>query len=148
MDLLFEKTNVDINSMLISWGLMPGEYYNGVIKTNKFGLFNMWFAFILFLYQLIKWLILMCCPENSQVAIYLVEWTQYFGPKLIVDFIVVVEAVDCIIFILLFYYSLNNSKKMLFWIDFMEFDAEIRCFHKLRLIESESKRFTKQFALM
>ena len=37
---------------------------------------------------------------------------------------------------------------MLFWLDHMEFDNKTRCFHKLNLNVSNSKRFTKQFALL
>ena len=148
MDLALEKTNIDINSLLISWGLMPGEYHNGVIKTTKFGLFNMWFAFLLFSWESIKWIILMFYTENSQIAIYLGEWHQYYGPKLVVDIAAASETLNSIALISLYYFSLRNQKKMLFWLDFMDFNSETRFFYKMNLRESESKKFTKQLALM
>ena len=148
MDSALEKTNIDINSLLISWGLMPGEYHNGMVKTTKFGLFNMSFAFLLFSYETIKWIILMFYPEDSQMANYLGEWVQYFAPKLVGDFMAVAEPLNSVILISLFYFSSKNPNRMLFWLDFMDFDGESGCFYKLGLNESESKRFTKQFALM
>ena len=84
-------------------------------------------------------------PEESQMAIYLGEWTQYFGPKIVVDFIVVAESVNSIILISLFYFL---SQKMLFWLDHMTFDSETRCFKKLNLDVFDSEKFTKQFALL
>ena len=148
MDLAFEKTDIDINSLLISWGLMPGKLSDGIIKTTKFGRFNMSFAFLLFSYETIKWIILMFYPEESQMSNYFGEFGQWFAPKLVADFILVVQPLNSIILILLFYFSLKNPDKMLFWLDFMDFDAESGRFYKLNLSESESKRFTKQFALM
>ena len=148
MDSALEKTNIDINSLLMSWGLMPGEYRNGMMETTKFGLFNMWFAFLLFSWESIKWIILMFCTETDQIAIYLGEWHQYFGPKLVVDVAAASETLNSIALISLYYFSLRNHKKMLFWIDFMDFNSETKCFYKMNLRESDSKRFTKQFALM
>lgn len=145
MDLSLDKINLDINSMLINWGLMTGRYQNGVIKATKSGKLNMAFAFTLFTFEAIKFTILMFYPEESQIAIYLGEWTQYFGPKIIVDLIVVAESVNSIILISLFYFL---SQKMSFWLDHMTFDSETRCFKKLNLSISDSERFTKRFALL
>ena len=76
---------------------------------------------------------------------YLGEVAQYFGPKLAVDLILVTESVNAIALISLFYLS---SNKMLYWLDHMQFDNESRSFYKLNLNVSDSKRFTKQFALL
>ena len=131
--------------MLINWGLMTGRYEDGVIKTTKFGLLKMVLLFTLYSYEGIKWNILMFYPEESQVACYFGEFLQYFGPKMVVDFILIAESVNSISLILLFYFL---SNRMLFWLDHMQFDNESRCFDKLNLNVSDSKRFTKQFALL
>lgn len=83
--------------------------------------------------------------DESDVAIYLGEFLQYFGSKIVVDFILVAESINSITLISLFYIL---SNKMLFWLDHMQFDSESRCFKKLNLTVSDSKRFTKQFALL
>ena len=140
-----DKINLDVNTMLINWGLILGRYQDGVIRTTKFGQLNMTFAFILFLFEAIKWFILMFCSKESQMSNYLGEFTQYYGPKVVVDFICFIEAVNSVIIILLFYLMQN---KMLFWLEHMEFNAETRYFHKLNLNVFHSKRFTKQFALL
>ena len=145
MDLSLDKINLDVNSMLINWGLMTGRHQDGVIKTTKFGKLNMAFAFTLFTFEAIKFTILMFYPEESQMAIYLGEWAQYFGPKIVVDFIVAAESVNSIVLISLFYFL---SQKMLFWLDHMAFDSETRCFKKLNLGISDSEEFTKRFALL
>ena len=83
--------------------------------------------------------------EESQLAIYLDEFSQYIGAKIVVDFIIVAEAVNSLIIIALFYLLQN---KMFYWLDHMHFDNESRCFYKLNLNISDSKRFTKQFAML
>ena len=148
MDSALEKTNIDINLMLINWGLMPGEYRNGVIKTTKFGLFNMWFAFLLFSYQIVKYIILMFHAEDSQVDFYFGKFAKYFGPKIVVDFIAEIQSLNSAILIGLFYFSCKNRKKMLFWLDFVEYDRLHQSFYKLNLSLSESEKFTNQFLLM
>lgn len=145
MESALENINLDISLMLISWGLMTGKYQDGVIKASKFGILNMLFAFILFTFEAIKFTILMFSPEQSQLAIYLGEFMQYFGPKIIIDFLAFAEAVNSIMLIATFYLL---SNKMLLWLDHLEFNAETRCFHKLNLSVSDSERFTKRFSLL
>ena len=79
MDSYLEKTDVDINSLLMSWGLMTGRYEDEVIRTTKLGKFNMLFVLSLFSFEAIKWIILMFYPEDSLIANYLGEFLQYFG---------------------------------------------------------------------
>ena len=145
MDLSFNKIDLDINSMLINWGLMVGQYEDGVIRKTKYGQLNMAFAFTLFTFEAIKFTILMFCSKESQMAIYFGEFIQYFGPKIVFNFIIVVKSVNSMILISLFYFL---SDKMLFWLDHMQFDRESRCFKKLNLSASDSEKFTKRFALL
>lgn len=142
-----ENINIGINYLLISWGLMPGEYQNRIIKKTKFGLFNMLFVFILYLFTLIKWLILIFTPENSKLINYFGEFLQYFGPKVFVDFVCIFGTSNFIMLFLLFYYSSKYPEKMLFWLDHMQFDSKSRCFNKLSLSKFENEKLTKQFAL-
>ena len=111
-----------------------------LIRTTKVGQLNMVFALILFLFEAIKWFILMFCPKESEMSNYLGEFTQYYGLKVVVHFICCIEAVNSVILILLFYFMQN---KMLFWLDHMELNAETRCFDKLNLNVCHSKRFIK-----
>lgn len=53
MYLSLDHINLDINSILINWGLMNGRYQDDVIRTDKFGILNMAFAFVLFTFQAI-----------------------------------------------------------------------------------------------
>ena len=96
MDFSLDKINLDVNSMLMNWGLIRGRYEDDVIKTTKFGLLNMAFIFTLYLYEGIKWNVLMFYPLESQIAYYLGQFVQYFGPKLVVDLILVAESVNSI----------------------------------------------------
>ena len=148
MESVLDNTNVDINLMLINWGLLNGRYEDGVIKTTKQGIINRWFAFTLFTFLSIKYTLLMFIKEESEMAIYLGEFMQYFGPKIFVDFIAAVVCENSAILIMLFYMASKSADKMLFWLDHMEYDNETRCFYKLNLTISDSKRFTKRFALL
>ena len=148
MESVLDKTNVDINSMLTNWGLMAGRYQDGVIKATKFGTINMWFSFTLFAFLTIKYTILMFCHEESLLANYLGEFLQYFGPKVVVDFMAIIVFGNSAILIMLFYFSSKNCKKILFWLDYMKFDNETRRFHKLNLNDFDSERFTNRFAFL
>lgn len=57
------------------------------------------FELALFMFEAIKLTILMFCPEQSEIAIYLNQWTQYFDAKVVVDLIVVAQSVNSIILI-------------------------------------------------
>ena len=140
-----DKIDLNINQILINGGLMHGIYEDGVIKATKFGILNMAFTFTILAIHVIKFSILIFFHEDSQVAIYLGEFTQYFGPKVVVDMAVIILFGYATSLLVLFNLM---SIKMLSWIDHMEFDRETRCFYKLDLNVSDSERFTKQFALL
>ena len=148
MNELLKTANLNINSWLISWGLLRGEYQDGEMRTTKFGLINNWFAFWLFLTSTIKWIILMFYSEDSQIAIYFGEWTQWFGPKVFTDSMQAPITLNTFILILLFYFSSKHSLKMLFWLEFMQYDDDNQCFSKLNLDEMNSKKYRKRFALL
>ena len=120
---------------------------NDDIKKTKFGLFNNLFAFWLFLISSIKWTILMFNSKESKIAIYLGEWSPWFGPKLVVDAMLLIQTLHSMILILLFYFVSKNANKFLHWIEVMKFNAENRNFDNLNLDEIDSKRFIKQFLL-
>ena len=51
-EILTNSNHLNINSRLIYWGLLRGEYNNGVIKTTKFGLIFL-FLELYFAYEVI-----------------------------------------------------------------------------------------------
>ena len=140
------NSNLDINQWLINWGLLKGEYKDGIF-TTKFGWFNNWFSFWVSLLASIKWATLMFCGKQSKIAYYLGEWGDWFGPKMVVDAILVIQPLHSLILFFVFYYSSKTPKKLLFWLDFMQFDNLSRCFTKLDLNEADSKKYIKQFAM-
>lgn len=147
MEEILKKSDLDINSWLIDWGLIRGEYNDGVIETTKSGLRNNWFTFWLFLISSIKWTTLMFYSKESQVAIYLGEWAPWFGPKLVVDSMLLIQSFNSLILVILFYFCSRNPEKFLLWVEFMKFNTENRSFDNLNLNKLDSKRFAKQFAL-
>ena len=114
--------------MLINWGLMTGRYQDGLMRTTKFGQFNMAFAFVLLSFEWIKWTILIFCPEESQVTDYLGEFV-HFGPKVFVELMADATVINASTLVLLFYFSHKNPNKMLFWLDQMEYNAETQSFN-------------------
>ena len=145
---LIENIDLNVNSWLINWGLMRGEYHERAIRSTKFGLINQLFTFWLFVYTIIKWTTLIFHPIESQLSIYLGEWAHWFGPKIIVDVILVFQPMNSLFLVWLFFVGSKNPKRMLYWLDLMEFDDENRCFRNLNLNKIDSKRFIKQFAIL
>lgn len=144
MKKIIENTNLDINLWLINWGLMRGEYHDGIIKTTKFGVLNQLFASLLFSFELIKWIILLYNPEDSQVTHYLGDFGPNIGPKVILDTTIILECINSLI--LICYFSSKCTSK--FWLKFMHFDFDNRFFDKLDLNEIDSEKFINQFALV
>ena len=117
------------------------------IFTTKFGWFNNWFSFLVFLLSLIKWITLMFCEKQSQISYYLGEWSDWFGPKMVTDFILIVQPLNSLILFFVFYSASKDPKKLLLWLDFMRFDNDHQSFSKLDLHEADSKNYIKQFAM-
>lgn len=148
MDKLIDKTNLNVNSWLINWGLMKGYLHDGIIQTTKFGLFNQRFSFVLSLYELIRWIMLFVYPIDSQVTHLLGDFGRFFGPKVIVASLLVVVAFHYMIVSLFFDFCAKKSEKFLFWIDIMQYNYGKRTFHKLALNESDSKMLVKRIAII
>ena len=147
LTLSVDQSDLSINSWLIRWGLMSGEYKDGKINTTKCGLINQLFAFWLFVYAIIKWTILLFSPKDSLTANLLGEWAYYFGPKIIFDLFIIILSVYVIVVKLLFVYASINTKKMFYWFEAMKFNPVDRSFEKLNLNESQSKKFVKRMSI-
>ena len=143
----FKKSNLDINSWLINWGLLSGEYKDEVFTITKFARFNNWFSCSLFALTMIKATTLMFNDKQSQISIYLGEWSDWFGPKMVTDSILIVQPLNSLILFFIFYSASRNPKKLLLWLDFMRFDNDLQSFVKLDLNEADSKKYIKQFAI-
>ena len=76
------------------------------------------------------------------------DWSYFYGPKLLVDLITLILAIYVLLVFLLFYFSSKNPKKMLFWLEHMQFDNENRCFNKLKLNQSDLKTFKRRMSLL
>ena len=145
MEKIIENINLDINLWLTNWGLMHGEYKDGVFKTTKFGLINQLFITILLIFELIKWSIFIFTSADSHLSHYFGEFATSLEPKLISDAIIILESVNSLI--LICYFGSKCNCRSLFWLEFMHFDVNKQCFDKLDLNEIDSKKFIKQFAL-
>ena len=133
--------------MLINWSLMSGYLHDDDIETTRFGCFYQWLGFCFCSFTAIKWSILLFCSNNSQIANLLGEWGSYFGPKIIIDMVLVFIAVYIIAVKLLFIYASKHTKKLFYWLDAMEFNPVNQSFDKLNLNEIDSKMFMKRLSL-
>ena len=145
---MIEKTNLNINSWLIDWGLMCGYLKGGVIHSTKFGVFNYWFAFCSCSFTLIKWAIFLFSPKDALLNHYLGDFGIFYAPKLVADLISVLGHIYCQSVIMLFHYFSKHSDKMFYWLDQMEFRSVNRYFTKLNLNESDSKKFINRISLL
>ena len=127
--------------------MLSGEYKDEVFITTKFARFNNWFSFWLFIITIIRWITLMFNEKESQTAIYLGEWSDWFGPKAVTNTMLVIQPINSLILFFVFYLAAKNPKKLLLWLDFMQFDNDSRCFTKMDLNQVDSQKYIKQFAL-
>ena len=144
---MIENMDLNINTLLINWSLMSGYLHGDIIKTTAFGRFNLWFGFVLSIFHGIKWSVLLFSSKDSQMANLLGEWAYYFGPKIILDLVIVFLSVFVISVKLLFVYASKHTKNMMYWLEAMKFDPVNRSFDKLNLTEYELKVFIKRLSL-
>ena len=147
MEELIERSNLNVNSWLIYWGAMRGTIKDGIIEKTKFGLFTQSFCLSISSFTAIKFATLLFHPKESKIVDQLGDWGPFVGPKVFIDGMATIIAVYIITCNLLFYFHLKNSKKMLFWVEAMEFDYDNRRFKKLDLNESDSKMFIKRMSI-
>ena len=60
---------------------------------------------------------------------------------------IILDSIYCFIIYSLFCYCSMKPKKLLFWLELMEFDVDKKCFAKLKFNKSDSQLFTKVFAI-
>ena len=89
----------------------------------------------------------MSCSKGSQMAIYLGDWSPWYGPKLVVDSMLSINSFTSLLLVLLFYFCSKNSKKFLFWINLLKFNSDNDSFVNLNLDQNDLNRFTNKFAL-
>lgn len=133
-----ENSELSINLMLFNWGLICGE-------STKFGWSKPLFIFLLNFFSSIKWSIVMFYPIDHPISNYFGDFGYFFGPKLIVDFIGGLIALNSTVLIILFYFCSKFSKNKFDWLKFMHFDSENEKFDKLDLNTIDLQKFTDQF---
>ena len=138
-----DKLNLNINSLLISWGLMKGEYHEQTIKTIKFGLINNWFCFLITLFNLIRFIFYSFYPKTSLIIRQLGDFGWLIGPKLMLDLIIINIKINSIVLVLLFRFT-----NKLFWLEFIKYDYDKQRFAKMNLDNNDSQRFTERFAMI
>ena len=141
---LIENANLNVNSWLINWGLMNGYLNKGEIQTTKFGIVNQWLAIFFNAFAAIKWTILLFHSKDSKVSHMLGDIAMVFAPKAIVDPIVIFISIHLLTATFLFQIK-NNG--MFSWLESFKYDFVNRCFRKLNLNESDSKKLTKRVAI-
>ena len=106
-----EAFSLDINLWLIKYGLMTGYLHDGTsIQVTKYGIINQWICILLCLFTSIKWMFLIFQPEESQIVDQLGDWTPFFGPKVIVDAMLIIASVHSLAYIVLFNFGSWNPK--------------------------------------
>ena len=141
MNKLIENTNLNLNYWLVSCGLMFGHLHDGIIYYTKYILLKWLAAFCLTIFTAIKWVVILLSGNQSEVSNLLGDFACLFGSRKLVDFMVIILTIHVLSSFIIFYLSSKHPKKMLFWLEQMEFDPVNRRFNKLNLNESESKNF-------
>ena len=114
MEKLIEKSNLNVNFWLLKVGLMYGHLHDGIIQTTKFGILKCFTVFCFSIFTTIKWTIYLFCAKESRMCNLLGDWSYFYGPKLLVDLILLILAIFVLFFFLLFYFSSKILRKCCF----------------------------------
>ena len=147
MNKIIDNTNLNINSLLINWSLLSGQLDDGIIEQTIIGSFYQWLTFCLCIFHVIKWLILIFTPHESETSHLLGEWAYFYGPKIIIDYNIIFVALQIITVKLLFLYASKHPKKMFYWLEALAYNDDNDSFDKLNLNKTESKMFIKRLSI-
>ena len=104
--------------------------------------------YCIIIFTIIKWTIFLLSAQNSHLANYLGDFSYFYGPKLLVNFILIFCASFDLSTFIIFYFSSKHPKKMLFWLEQMQFDIVNRRFNKLNFNKSDSNTFIRRMSLL
>ena len=141
---IFENTDLNMNSWLINWGYMTGYLKNGQIHTTQYYVIYQLIIVIIFILNVIRFLILLLNAKESQISLELGDWGYFLGPRLIINGIIFFVCSYILMLMAFFKFCVLNSQKMFYWLNIMDYNSETRCYYNLNLNESDSKTFTKR----
>ena len=127
---------------------MYGHLQDGKIYFTKITICKWLIGLSISIFHAIKWTTFMFDSQHSMTSDLLGDWSYFYGPKLLVDFIILFCEIYVLFAFILFFISSKHSKKMLFWLEKMNFDNDNRRFRKLNLNELDLKTFTKRMSLL
>ena len=141
---LFENTDLNINSWLISWGYMNGYLKDGQIHTTKHYIIYQLMVIMILLLNLIRFTILLFSVKESQFSLKLGDWGYFLGPRIMINGIISLICFYILILISFFKFCARNSQKMFYWLNIVGYDSTTRCYFNMNLNESDSKMFVKR----
>lgn len=148
MNKLIENTNLNINSWLVNCGLMYGNFDDGIIYTTKFTILQWLIGICLTIFHIIKSIIFLSVSKDSKMANLLGDWTFVYGPRSLVALIILFSEIFVLSIFIIFYFSSKYPKKMLFWLEQMEFDPFTRRFSKLNFNQTDLRAFTRKISFL
>jgi hypothetical protein len=108
-----------IDSLLISWGLLSGEYMNdGSVKFSKFAKFNQIFNISFLVYYTLKIIITELLEDNSIYLIYIGDIAVMFMdvcPRIYFHLLFISLSIKSLLISIYFYVNQNNGK--LCWLE-------------------------------
>ena len=140
----FKNTDLNINSWLINWGYMNGYLKDGQIHTTKYYVINQLMVIMIVLFNVVRFLILLFSPKESQASLILGDWSQFLGPRVMINGIIFFGFFSMLMLIAYFKFCDRNPQKIFYWLSIMDYDSETRCYYNLNLNESDSKMFIKR----
>ena len=84
---------LDINSWLVSCGLMSGHLHDGIIQSTKFDILKWLIIIFISIFTTIKWAILLFCHKESLTPHLFGDFAYFYGPKLFADLIVLLTII-------------------------------------------------------
>ena len=144
MKSFFENIDLNMNSWLINWGYMNGYLKDGQIHPTKYYIIYQLVVIIILLLNVIRFIILLLNSKESQISLELGDWGYIFGPRVMINGIILLACFYILMLMAFFKFCSRNSQKMFYWLNLMNYDSEIRCYFNMNLNESDSKMFVKR----
>ena len=103
---------------------------------------------IIFLLNLIRFIILLFSAKESQISKQPGDWGYFLGPRVMINGFFFLGCFFILMLMVFFQFCARKSQKMFYWLNIMNYDYEARRYFGMNLNESDSKIFIKRSLIL
>ena len=132
---------IEIDSILISWGLLNGKYHiNNTIDIKKLMKFHQWFAVGFMITTIIQFTIYMSFEDNSQEDYKYGDVIWFYGPRKYLLITFIIYTINMYAMLMLF----MIGKRRLLWLRVMEFCKKQLSAYDIGMDDESAYKFHKR----